>query len=191
MNLLQDEDETHGSTPAKKRKLNTGNANNVKFEAEQSRAPYTGANMRPLGPHGAPTGGEYKTGSCAFTQQANFVSLMNAELNGEEKVVGIAPLSPRPSASIPASRGFAASAPATSMRKQLDIVRAKLELAAKCMSTSRNIMKKAYDEGGEDLNRRETMPALTLLSKCFATAEEEARRGAEHIDRVVELVFQE
>lgn len=187
--LLEDEEDSSG-TQAKKQKLNSGNASatDAQSEAEHSQTRTTGGNTELPEAVVASTEAGRVTSGGAFTQQADFVSLMDMDLDERERMAGVAPLSPRPSPPIPIKRGFAASGSVTPAKRQLDIVRRKLETASEGMISSRTIMKRLFDKSGEMLNLDETMPALTFLSKCLEVAEVEAKKGVKHVDRVVELV---
>lgn len=186
VNLLLDGEED--GPPGKKQKLDSSNANDVK--PQHSGAQTHGDTSRLSGLN-VLTNTQRETRGGSLTQQTGFVSVVDGDLNEQDRMTGIATLSSWPSPSVSLCRGFAPAQSVTPVTRQLKLVRHELEFAVESMISSRIIMKKVFDDHGDLLNLEETMPALTFLSKCLHVAETEAEKGVKHVDRVVKLISRE
>lgn len=181
VNLLLDSDEDGDGAPAKRQKLNSDNISNVQIRDGNPRPSHITVT--------AFTNARIETQRGSITQQTDFVSVDDTDLNTQDRMTGIAPLPSWSSPQISPNRGSAATQAIMPVMRSLKVVRGELESVAKSMVSSRDMMKKVFDNDGDLLNLKETLPALTFLSKCLGVAEKEAVKGTKHVDRVVELMF--
>ena len=209
IDLLSDEEST---VVSKRQKTTTDSAANIRRQANVSRMRATAATFQPLSNisqqalpeveaniagshdnkenvppvdrlHAAAANAARNLSGGAFTQQENFVSLMDLDPNPRDRPITIAPLDPQPLRRriiVPPSRN--------GVPVELEIVRNKLDNAAEEVQNCRLIMRKAFNQHVGKLDQDEVIEHLKALSEHFEGAEEECRQAVQEVDRVKDLV---